>query len=483
MPGHHLRVAGAEVLHEEVLVGAVAAGPLEQPGRLGEGVVADVDALAALPADQLLPGGIERGDPSGGGVHVDLRRVAQGEGGVGGEGQREPHVLRVVDRAAHGVAPAVAQVEVAGALVAHHRQDEGGLAAVGDAVTGVPQSAPGAGDAAGGRVLLLVGGPAAGAGGQQEVHTVALEQGRGLAGLAVPQALHLRVDAGVVGGEAVDVQVAVLVGGGDHVAGAVVVDVGGDVPGHLPERAEAAAPGVVAVDGGGDRDGRPGLAVVGGAALFVHPHDELSGGGVVHHLGTLDVRAGQLRVGRLRQHVPAELPGLQVGRAVRGDVAEGVVGVAVLAEPVVVRTHLDHTAAVRVQRVARGVHELGPVGDRHGDRLGLPGALEQGGAQGQCGGADGRSQTQHVHFVLRSTTRPRADRGAADRPTGAADRAAAAAPTPPPGPGGDGDRSRARRGWGVAPTVAATARPVADVRANNRGDAEFQSAVRLCQGF
>ncbi len=141
----------------------------------------------------------------------------------------------------------------------------------------------------------------------------------------------------------------------------------------------------------------------------MHPHDELSGGGVVHHLGALDVRAGQLRVGRLRQHVPAELPGLQVGRAVRGDVTERVVGVAVLAEPVVVGTDLDHTAAVGVQRVARGVREPGPVGDRHGDRLRLSGALEQGGAQGQHGSADGRSQTQHVH------TRPSFDDAPAGR--------------------------------------------------------------------
>src|SRR5690606_15918555 len=172
------------------------------------------------------------------------------------------------------------------------------------------------GDAGGGGVTRLVRPPAGGAGGQHEVDAVALEQRGGLAVVAVPH-VHQRRDVRVIGGEPVDVQVVVLIGRGDHVPGAVVVDERGDVAGHVAERPEAAQVGVVPVHGGGDRHRGAGLAVV-AAVLLVHPHHELPGARVVDDLGPFDVGHLQLGGAGLGEHVVAELPVAQVGRPVGG---------------------------------------------------------------------------------------------------------------------------------------------------------------------
>jgi hypothetical protein len=198
------------------------------------------------------------------------------------------------------------------------------------------------------------------------------------------------------------VQVVVLVGGRVHVAVAVRVDEDADVPGHVSQRPEAALVGVVAVHGVAHGDRRPGLRVV-GAVLLVHPHHELASGLVVHHLGPLDVCRAELRVARLGEHVVAELPVDEVRRPVGRDVPERVVRVPVLAEPVVVLTHLDHPAAVGVQRVARRVGELGRVDDGLG--LGLGGDRAYSGRQYAGQGSEGSMKTPHRYHTPSSQCR------------------------------------------------------------------------------
>src|SRR5690606_20438655 len=131
----------------------------------------------------------------------------------------------------------------------------------------------------------------------------------------------------------------------------------------------AAVVGVVAVHGRGGGDGGAGLVVV-RAVLLVHPHDEPAGGGVVDDLRALDVGDVELGVGRLGEDVVAELPVLQVGGPVDGDGPEGVVGIAVLAEPVVIAAVAQHAAAVGVQDITAGVAELGAILNGHRSRVG-----------------------------------------------------------------------------------------------------------------
>src|SRR5690606_19723933 len=177
------------------------------------------------------------------------------------------------------------------------RQYVRGLGAEGRAVADVGPSGPGAGDAGRGGVFRLVRVPSRRARGEQEVDVAPFERGRGFPVGVVPEVAHERADVQEVRGEPVDVQVVVLVGGRDHVAGAVVV-VEGDISRHvLAERAEAAVVGVVAVHGRGGGDGGAGLVVV-RAVLLVHPHDEPAGGGVVDDLRALDVGDVELGVGR-----------------------------------------------------------------------------------------------------------------------------------------------------------------------------------------
>jgi hypothetical protein len=201
--------------------------------------------------------------------------------------------------------------------------------------------------------------------GFQEVDAVAFEHGRGLAGGVVPEVADQCLNLEVVGGEAVDLQVAVLVGRRDHVRGPAVV-VERDVAGHvLVERAEAAVVRVRAVDRRRRGHRRPGLAVV-RPVLLVHPHDVAPGRRVPDHLGPLDLGAAQFGRRRRGEHVVAELPVAQVGRPVHRDGPERVVGVAVLTEPVPVGPGLQDAAAVGVHPGSGRVGELNAVGDRDG---------------------------------------------------------------------------------------------------------------------
>ncbi len=202
-------------------------------------------------------------------------------------------------------------------------------------------------------------------------------------------------------------------------------------------------PGVVAVHGAGGRDGRPGLAVV-RTVLLVHPHDELPGGGVVHDLRPLDVSGLEFRVGGLAQDVLAELPGLEVTRPVGGHVAEGVVGVSVLAEPVVVLPHLDDATAVRLHGIAVRVVELCGVVDTHRCRLRGADGGEEGEEEGGKDGEECRyalgSERHGAYLVLFASGMT----GLRSQRTG--------------GTRGEGQRCRARGGGEVRPRCGAAGR-------------------------
>ena len=75
------------------------------------------------------------------------------------------------------------------------------------------------------------------------------------------------------------------------------------------------------------------------------------------------------------EDVVAKLPCLEVGRAIHRDRAEGVIGVPVLSEEVIIFADLDDAAAMRVDLAAGGGDELRSVVD--GLRRGERGAPEQ----------------------------------------------------------------------------------------------------------
>ena len=214
---------------------------------------------------------------------VEFEAVAIVEETVGAlEGNGEDDGLR---RWQVGVHPAVAYVEVGGLEGASNLEDGGGLRAEGLVVANVGEGRPPALQTAGIGELALVGRPPCAGRGEHEVAVGYADDDGGLAALSDKEGRVLH-DAQIVVGQAEESDVLILIGGGDEIGGAVVVDEHVAVATLDAQRPAGPLQPIVAVDGGTGEAGGLGGAVV--ARLPMAPHDPPTGLRAVEQLGTLN---------------------------------------------------------------------------------------------------------------------------------------------------------------------------------------------------
>ena len=197
-------------------------------------------------------------------------------------------------------------------------------------------------------IFTLIWRPACAARSHQKIIFSALYNGRRFAVTTRPEREELFFYIEIIVGQFIENKIVVFAGSRKKIGSAIAVAVKRAVARHIIERTKTfhISKRFLNIVGPGHSSTR---FVVVTAILIMHPHHILSGFLIVNYLGALNIGLVQLSMRIARKQMPPKLPVHKVFRTVarhKHTIAT------VFANPVIILTHFEHSAPVRVYHIA-----------------------------------------------------------------------------------------------------------------------------------